>query len=271
MPSSSTSRRASSAIPRRDSSGFDGRGTLTKLAPLVQTSAASFRKGETMATVTTTEAMHPPTADGDARRVQELGYEQELKRGMGIFDSVAMGFATISPVVGLYAVVLVGMVVAGGAWLWVLPVALAGQCLLLGVYSELAAKWPLSNGAYQWSRRLIGPRYGWLTGWVALCALAVANTTIAYLGAPWALALLGISPSADAIVVTGMVIVGVCSLLGAFGIDVLRRALQAGIAAEALASVGIGLTLLLVFREQDFSIFGHTLGAEALSGGSTLS
>ena len=95
--------------------------------------------------------------------MQELGYEQELKRGMGIFDSVAMGFATISPVVGLYAVVLVGMVVAGGAWLWVLPVALAGQCLLLGVYSELAAKYPLSNGAYQWSRRLIGPRYGWFT------------------------------------------------------------------------------------------------------------
>ena len=35
--------------------------------------------------------------EGDARRLHERGYEQELKRGMGIFDSVAMGFATISP------------------------------------------------------------------------------------------------------------------------------------------------------------------------------
>ena len=86
-----------------------------------------------MATVTVTEQLDPPDLpQGDAQRLNELGYEQELKRGMGIFDSVAMGFATISPVVGLYAVVLVGMVVAGGAWLWVLPVALAGQCLLLG-------------------------------------------------------------------------------------------------------------------------------------------
>ena len=86
-----------------------------------------------MATVTATEPLDPPDRPkGDARRLHELGYEQELKRGMGIFDSVAMGFATISPVVGLYAVVLVGMVVAGGAWVWVLPVALAGQCLLLG-------------------------------------------------------------------------------------------------------------------------------------------
>ena len=67
-----------------------------------------------------------------------------------------------------------------------------------------------------------------------------------------------------------MVLVLVCSLAGAFGIGLLARAVKAGIAAEALASVGIGLALLLVFREQDLSIFGETLGAEALSGGSTL-
>ena len=32
--------------------------------------------------------------------------------------------------------------------------------------------------------------------------------------------------------------------------------------------MGIGLALLLVFREQSFSIFTDTMGAEALSGGS---
>ena len=44
--------------------------------------------------------------------------------------------------------------------------------------------------------------------------------------------------------------------------------IKAGIAAEIVASVGIGLALLLVFRTQDVSILGDTLGAEALSGGS---
>ena len=43
---------------------------------------------------------------------------------------------------------------------------------------------------------------------------------------------------------------------------------RAGILAEIVASVGIALTLLLVFRDQDFAILGDTLGAEALSGGS---
>jgi amino acid transporter len=226
-----------------------------------------------MALMTATEPFDPacsPAEGQDEQRLHELGYEQELKRGMGIFDSVAMGFATISPVVGLYAVVLVGMVVAGGAWVWVLPVALAGQCLLIGVYSELAAKFPLANGAYHWSRRLVGPRYGWFNGWVALCAFAVANTTIAYLGAPWALTLLGITPTAKAIVITGAVLVLICSAVNAIGVDGLKTALRLGVAAEIIASVGIGLALLLVFREQDFAVLFDTFGAEALSGGSTV-
>jgi amino acid transporter len=163
---------------------------------------------------------------------------------------------------------LVGTLVAGPAWLWVLPVALAGQCLLLAVYAELASEFPIAGGAYQWTRRLIGGSYGWLAGWVAICAYAVANTTIAYLGAPWALTLTGIEATADTIVVTGMVLVLVCAGAGAIGIGVLSRVVKAGIAAEIVASIGIGLALLFVFREQDVSILTDTLGAEALSGGS---
>ena len=167
-----------------------------------------------------------PPLDPDAQRLAELGYRQELARGLRFFDNAAMGFATISPVVGLYAVVLVGTVVAGPAWVWVLPVALAGQCLLLAVYAELASEFPIAGGAYQWSRRLMGGAYGWLSGWVAICAYAAANTTIAYLGAPWALTLFGITPTANAIVVTAMVLVLVCAIVGALGIDVLGRVIK---------------------------------------------
>jgi len=206
--------------------------------------------------------------DADAERLRELGYRQELVRRLHGLDNAAIGFAAISPVVGLYAVVLVGTVVAGPAWVWVLPVALAGQCLLLAVYAELASEFPIAGGAYQWTRRLLGGAYGWFAGWVAICAYAVANTTIAYLAAPWALTLLGIEPEADRVVVTGMVFVLVCAAVGALGIDALGRTIRVGIAAEALASVGIGLALVLLFRTQDVSIVTHTLGAEAASGGS---
>jgi amino acid transporter len=208
-------------------------------------------------------------AEDDAGRLRALGYEQELRRGLGAFDNVAIGFAAISPVVALYGVVVVGMTVAGGAWVWMLPVALAGQCLLLAVYSELASEFPIANAAYQWSRRLVGPRYGWFNGWVCLCAYAVANTTIAYLGAPWALVAVGIRPTANAIVVTGVVLVVTCSLVNLCGVDFLKHAVKVGIGAEIVASVGVGLVLLVAFRHQGFAILHDTLGAEELSGGST--
>jgi amino acid transporter len=212
----------------------------------------------------------PPSASGDEARLAELGYSQELKRGLGAFDTIAIGFAGISPVVGLYAVVLVGTAVAGPAWIWVLPPALAGQCLLLAVYSELASEFPIAGGPYQWSRRLLGSGYGWFNGWVALCAYAAANTTIAYLGAPWLLTLLGIEPAPEAIVLGGAAIVIAAAAIGSLGIDLIGRLVRAGIAAEVIASVGIALTLLLAFRRQDLSILGETFGAEALSGGSVL-
>jgi amino acid transporter len=208
----------------------------------------------------------PP--DADAARLRELGYHQELARRLRFRDNAAIGFASISPVVGLYGVVIVGTAVAGPAWVWVLPIALAGQCLLIAVYSELASEFPMAGGPYQWTRRLMGGAYGWFTGWVAICAYLVANTTVAYLGAPWALGLLGIEPTANAVVVTGMAIVVVCAVVGALGINLLSRVVTAGITAEILATVGIGLALLLAFRRQDLSLLGETLGAEALSGGS---
>jgi amino acid transporter len=214
------------------------------------------------------EALTPPF-DADAERLRELGYEQELKRGLRAFENVAIGFAAISPVVALYGVVVVGMSLAGGAWVWVLPVALAGQCLVLVLYSELAAEFPLANASYQWSRRLLGSTYGWFNGWVGLCAYCVANTTIAYLGAPWALTLVGVERTPTAIVAAGAVLIAISTLVNALGIDVLKLAVKLGIAAEALASVGIGLVLLVGFRDNDLSVLTDTLGAEALSGGST--
>jgi amino acid transporter len=206
--------------------------------------------------------------DADALRLQELGYRQELQRRLRLGDTVALGLAGISPVVGLYAVVLVGPLLAGPAWVWVLPVALAGQCLLLAVYTQLAAEFPIAGGAYQWSRRLIGGTYGWFAGWVAIWAYAVANTTVAYLGAPWALTVLGVDATPRRIVVAGMMLVLVCGLAGWFGVVLLGRIVKAGITAELIASVGVGLTLLLVFHHHGFSLLTDTLGAEASSSGS---
>lgn len=211
----------------------------------------------------------PDEETADTARLRELGYDQELRRGLRAFENVAMGFAAISPVVALYGVVAVGLVLAGPAWVWALPIALAGQCLFLVLYSELASEFPIANATYQWSRRLVGPAYGWFNGWVGLCSYTVACTTIAYLAAPWALQLVGVDPSPGRLVAAGALVVLVCTLVNLLGIDALKVALVVGITAEAVASVAIGTLLLLAYREHGFSLLTETLGAQVTSGGST--
>ncbi|MEW1632896.1 APC family permease [Streptomyces sp. NPDC093801] len=211
----------------------------------------------------------PRDGNSDAARLNDLGYRQELRRSLGALGNVGMGFAVVSPVVALYAVSMVGTSIAGPAWVWALPVVLLGQCLVVHVYSELASQWPLAGGPYQWGRRLLGPSFGWMSGWVWQFAVMFGNTTVAYLAAPWVFALIGVTPSPAAMVAVAAAILLGCTAVNAFGIRILSLFVSLGIAAEAVASVLVGFSLLLFFRKHGFSLFTETLGAERLSGGST--
>ena len=208
--------------------------------------------------------------DADAARLAELGYTQELARAPARLRQRRARLRRRSRrSSGSTRSCSSARVVAGPAWVWVLPVALAGQCLLLAVYAELASEFPIAGGAYQWSRRLIGGAYGWFSGWVAICAYAVANTTIAYLGAPWALTLLGIEPTPNAIVADGD---------GARGRLRGRRA-RSGSTCSAARSrpgsrprssrrSGSASRCCSPSASRTSRSSTHTLGAEALSGGS---
>lgn len=216
-----------------------------------------------------TESPPRTPAPSDSDRLAALGYRQELRRSLGVLGNISMGFAVVSPVVGLYAVSQVGMSVAGGAWVWALPLCLLGQVLVVCVYSELASQWPLAGGAYQWSRRLAGPSFAWMTGWLWQFAIMFANTTVAYLASPWFFALFGRTPSPAQLVLVAAGFMLLCTLVNAYGINLLRRFVSLGIAAEALASVVVGLALLLFCREHGFALLTDALDAPATAGVST--
>ncbi|MFC9326144.1 APC family permease [Kitasatospora sp. NPDC057015] len=216
-----------------------------------------------------TEHLPGPPAASDSERLAALGYRQELRRSLGVLGNISMGFAVVSPVVGLYAVSQVGMSVAGGAWVWALPLCLLGQVLVVCVYSELASQWPLAGGAYQWSRRLAGPSFAWMTGWLWQFAIMFANTTVAYLASPWFFALFGLTPSPAQLVLVAAGFMLLCTLVNAYGINLLRWFVSLGIAAEALASVVVGLALLVFFRAHGLGLLTDTLDAPATAGVST--
>ncbi|RFC78044.1 APC family permease [Streptomyces sp. AcE210] len=205
----------------------------------------------------------------DAGDLAEYGYQQELKRTLSAWAVFAIGFATISPVVGIYAVVQLGFAFAGPAWIGAVVLAFLGQLLVATVYAELSSQFPITGGVYQWVRRLGGPRLGWLVGWIYLASAVASLTTVAYLGATWLHMLVSdaaLSPVTH--VLLGVVFVAVALGINLLGVNPVKHFLNAGIVAEGVASIAVSVILLLFARHNGFGILLDTLGAEGASGGS---
>ncbi|MEU0805927.1 amino acid permease [Streptomyces sp. NPDC005970] len=209
-------------------------------------------------------------ANQNDTRLQELGYRQQLRRGLGIWSTFSVGVTTVAPVVGLYAIFSLGSALSGPVWLWMLLASLVAQLLVAVVYAELASEFPVAGGPYQWVRRLVGPRSGWFTGIVYISAVTAALTTVAYLAAPWVgLLFTGSEPHGLTRCLISAGLLALALAINASGVKIMGAVVIAGLGAEIVGSIVVGLALLLFFRVHDFSVLFETLGAPASSGSST--
>lgn len=200
-----------------------------------------------------TSVRDDPTSD-DHALLASMGYEQELPRVLRFWTNWAVGFAFISPIVGLYTVVALNATTAGPAWVWVIPIVTLGQFLVALCYTQLAARWPVAGGIYQWSRRLVGPKYGWWAGWIYMWALIITLALVAYAGGGFLAELVGIgSPSTGTTIIFSLIVMAAVTAVNAAGIQLLRFTINIGIACELVGSVGLGIVLLLAFRNQPVS------------------
>ncbi|WP_420232492.1 APC family permease [Pseudomonas sp. ABY48] len=208
----------------------------------------------------------------DEQLLQTQGYTQELHRGLSLWSSFSVGFATVSPVVGIYSVMSLGAMSVGPSWVWIVPLCLALQLLVALVYAELASQYPLAGGCYQWVKRLAGDRWAWFTGFMYLASALASLTTVAYLGGFWLwLFFTGEAPSANAQVFSGAVLLLMGLGVNLFGINPLKYFVNAGIIAEAIASIGIGALLLIFFRNHSFSLLFEGLTTAQSAEGSYFS
>ena len=123
-------------------------------------------------------------------------------------------------------------------------------------------RWPIAGGIYQWSRRLVGPRYGWWAGWIYIWALILTLSTVAYGGGGFLGQLVGIDvPTTGAVDPAGAGDDAASRRrVNVVGLQLLRYTVNIGIACEAVASVGIGIALILFFRQQPVSVLTDTGG-----------
>jgi amino acid transporter len=172
---------------------------------------------------------------------------------------LTIGFAVVSPVVGLYAIIGVQTAVTGGGWFAALAICLVMQLLVATVYAELSSQFPIAGGAYKWARHLGGGLTGQFAGVIYISSTISMLTTTAYTGGVWLAILFGSSGGEGlTLVLWGTVFLIICTLLNLAHVNVFKLVITLGVYAEMVGSVGVALLLFLFFRRHSFSeLFQH--------------
>jgi amino acid transporter len=108
----------------------------------------------------------------DTEMLHDLGYAQELKRGMGAFSNFAVSFTIISILSGCLTLFGYGMIEGGpasAAYGWPLVGVLVTLVSL--AMAEICSSYPTAGGLYYWAAKVApknGPAWSWFTGWFNL-------------------------------------------------------------------------------------------------------
>src|SRR5262245_65699595 len=124
--------------------------------------------------------------------VTEDPLERRPVRDFKLRSAFALSFCDQSPIVGIYTIFAISLLPAGPAFLWAFPIVLARQPFVCAVFGNLVSKWPLQASVYAWSRELIGPRYGWFTGWAYMWGLTLTLSVLPLAAAPYLLGAAGV-------------------------------------------------------------------------------
>jgi amino acid transporter len=184
---------------------------------------------------------------------------EKLNRSLSLWNSLTIGFATVSPVAGLYAIIGVQTVVTGGGWFGALALCLVMQMLVATVYAELSSQIPIAGGAYKWARQLGGGTTGKYAGVIYVSSTIAMLTTTAYTGGVWlALFFRFESGGGLTLVIWGAVFLLLCMVLNLVHVNVFKLVITLGVYAEIVGSFGVALLLFFFFRQHSFSeLFQH--------------
>ena len=209
----------------------------------------------------------PGTFSDDEQRLHELGYAQELHRGMSGFSNFAVSFTIICILSGCMTLYGFGMNTGGPAvmvWGWPV-VGLFTLTVGLGM-AEVCSSYPTAGGLYYWAAKTARSQsaaWAWFTGWfnflgqVAVTAgidFGLAQFLLAYLNLQFGLA----DNPVNTIVVYGIVLL-LHALLNERGVRLVAVLNNVSVWWQVLGvTVVVGALALLPSHHQSTSfVFTH--------------
>jgi amino acid transporter len=211
----------------------------------------------------------------DVRDLARFGYQQELRRVLGVYSSFAVAFSYISPSTGIFTLFILGISLAGPAFFWSWPIVVVGQLLIGLNFAEVSSHFPVAGSVYQWTKYLSNRTYAWFTGWIYLFAgiltVAAVVSTVPLVLIPLLNNVLGTSIATNLDTernVAALVLLST-TLLSVFGVRIVAFVNNTGVVFEILGMVVFALVLLLFYHHQsvssftDFSMLGSGFGNQA--------
>lgn len=196
----------------------------------------------------------------DATTVSQPAPER-LQRGFGFRSALSLAFADVSPIAAVYAIFTLGLFAAGPKFFWAFPIVLVGQLMVAAVFGELASRWPYAGSVYQWSRHVQGTTWGWIAAWAYMWGLTIALGTLSYAAGGFLLNIFGVGePNRWQIASVAVAIILVGTGVNMVGRKVLKIMVAISITCEVVGSVGLGLVLLVFYRENPFSVLFSSAG-----------
>lgn len=188
---------------------------------------------------------------GDHSDLAEFGYDQQLHRRLGRFESFAAGFSFVSILTTIFQLFGLGFGFGGPAFFWTWPAVFLGQFFVALCFAELAARYPISGAIYQWSRRMGGEVVGWFGGWFMILAQIVTASAAAIalqvvLPSIWAgFQIVGDDPAltspsgATNAVLLGTVLLVLTTTINCLGVKWMSRVNSAGVICEIVGVVAV--------------------------------
>ncbi|CAI9096123.1 OLC1v1032202C1 [Oldenlandia corymbosa var. corymbosa] len=119
----------------------------------------------------------------DSSRLKQLGYKQELSRGLSFLANFSVTFSIISVMTGITTLYNQGLTF-GGPMTMVCGWPIVGlMTLIVGLsMAEICSAYPTAAGLYFWSAKLSGDDWGpfasWLTGWFNIVGQWAVTTSV---------------------------------------------------------------------------------------------
>jgi len=207
-----------------------------------------------------------PQGSADSRDLQRFGYRQELRRTLGGFSSFAAAFSYISPSTGIFTLFSLGLVAAGGDFIWSWPIVAAGQFLVALNFAEVSSHFPVAGSVFQWTKYLAGRRYAWFTGWIYIFA-GILTVTGVVVTLPLVLLpafnLMGWHLNAGALhdqIWVAAITLAVITAINIGSVKLVSWVTNTGVLFEIVGMVVFAIIMLIVHRHQPVSVLTNTGG-----------